>query len=568
MNLARIKISQKVMLVIGLMSILAVLITGGAVYGMSAINAATVEVKEAGTRATLVARMRSSAVNLNRYEYRIASAPYGQDLRNAEDGIKAQRKQYEERGAQVKADLPQDFTAMFAQVEASYQAYLGEIDITVRKAHEFENASLPIDEAMRLLAIEANNSRTVSEKLEEDARVLVEASIEQSTRRAEEANGLYITASIILGIVALVGIGAALLIGRMISSRGIVQPIEEIVRNLQALAGGDLNIKIFGVDRKDEVGTIAGATQVFKDNLTEAKRMRDEADRARQEREKRQVVVNNAIQRFSSAADEVVRSVASASTELRAAADSLSQSATEAAQQAASVAAAAGQTSANVSSVASATEELAASVQEVGQRAQQAQTVTQNAVAEVSQTNSMVANLEGAANKIGDVVNLIGEIASQTNLLALNATIEAARAGEFGRGFAVVAAEVKTLAEQCATASEDIRREIVSMQEITRSSVGAMQATGARIGEISSISASIAAAVQQQGAATAEISRNVQQASTGTSEVTLNITNVSAAANDTGAAASQVQSAAAELARHSSILDREFAAFVEVIRAA
>lgn len=568
MNLARMKISKKIMLVITLLSVLAILITAGAIYGLSAMNSAAVEVRDSGVRATLVARMRSSAVNLNRYEFRLAAAPFGQDRIESENGISEVRKQYADYSAAVKADLPTDFVAMFDTVEADYESYIKELDITVRRANELEAAGTPLEEARSILATEANNSQVVSEKLEDHAATLIEASIARSALRYSEASSVYMLASIILAIVALVGIVTAFLIGRIISARGIVQPIEETVRNLQALASGNLDTRVFGIDRSDEVGAIAKTTQVFKDNLVEAKKLRDEQDRARVDREKRQAVVNKAIESFSAAAEEVVRSVASASTELRAAADTLSQSAAEAAQQATSVAAAAGQTSSNVSSVASATEELAASVQEIGQRAQEAQNVTQNAVSEVNKTNTMVRDLEIAAGKIGDVVNLIGEIASQTNLLALNATIEAARAGEFGRGFAVVAAEVKTLAEQCSTASEEIRREIASMQDVTRSSVAAMQATGTRIGEISTISSSIAAAVEQQGAATTEISRNIQQASTGTSEVTHNITSVSAAASDTGAAATQVQAAAAELARHSSVLDREFATFVEIIRAA
>ena len=568
MKLANLKISQKVMIVIVMLSALAVLITGGAIYGLSSINAAAVEVRDSGVRATLVARMRSNAVNLNRYEYRLATNPYGQDRLDAEKGIALQREQFEERSAAVEADLPKDFAEMFATVQADYKAYIEHLDQTVRKAHELQNAGVPVDEAKAQITALANNSRADSEKLEEDAATLIEASIERSGLRYSEASSVYAVDSIVLAAVALLGIIAAFVIGRMISSRGIVQPIEETVKRLQALAGGNLDVSVYGVDRKDEVGSIAAATQVFKDNLIAAQRMRDEQDRARQEREQRQEVVNKAIERFSSAAEEVVRSVASASTELQAAAESLTKSATEAATQATSVAVAAEQTSSNVNSVASATEELAASVHEIGERAHQAHGITQNAVSEVTQTNAMVQDLERAATKIGSVVGLISDIAAQTNLLALNATIEAARAGQAGRGFAVVAAEVKTLAEQCATASEEIRREIGGMQEVTRSSVAAMQATGERIGEISTISSSIAAAVNQQGAATTEISRNVQQASSGTSEVTRNISSVSAAASDTGVAASQVLSAASELARHSANLDREFVSFVHVIRAA
>ena len=166
------------------------------------------------------------------------------------------------------------------------------------------------------------------------------------------------------------------------------------------------------------------------------------------------------------------------------------------------------------------------------------------------------------------MVELINSIAGQTNLLALNATIEAARAGEAGRGFAVVASEVKVLAEQTAKATDEISQQISGIQAATRESVGAIKEIGDTIGLMSEISSTIAAAVEEQGAATQEISRNVQQAAQGTSQVSSNITDVQHGASETGSASSQVLSAARSLSSESNRLKLEVGKFLDTVRAA
>jgi methyl-accepting chemotaxis protein len=260
---------------------------------------------------------------------------------------------------------------------------------------------------------------------------------------------------------------------------------------------------------------------------------------------------------------EVVKIVSSASTEMKASAESLAASSEETAVQSTTVAAASEEVTANVQTVASAAEQLAASVHEVSSQVTDSSRISREAVSETERTNLTVQGLAEAAQKIGDVVNLISDIAGQTNLLALNATIEAARAGEAGKGFAVVASEVKSLATQTAKATEDIASQVGAIQGATNEAVSAIQGIGQTIGRINEIATSISSAVEEQSAATAEISRNVQEAANGTQEVSSNISGVSMAANESGQAAGQVLTAAESLAHEGEQMHQKVQEFVD-----
>lgn len=263
----------------------------------------------------------------------------------------------------------------------------------------------------------------------------------------------------------------------------------------------------------------------------------------------------------------VVDSVAASATEMQATSQSMSATAEETNRQSTVVAAASEEATSNVQTVASAAEELSASVSEISSQVTQSTKIAQKAVEHATSTNDQIQELATAAQKIDEVVKLISDIAAQTNLLALNATIEAARAGDAGKGFAVVASEVKSLATQTAQATDEIAAQISAVQSATSNAVSAIGDITAVIAEINEISAAVAAAVEEQGAATQEIARNVQEAATGTREVSSNIAGVTQAAAETGTSAQQVLEAASELSRQSETLGTEVDKFLRQVRA-
>ncbi len=392
---------------------------------------------------------------------------------------------------------------------------------------------------------------------------------QQDNLRADGAKVLAETSFLttLLWVLMGVGIGVAATVVYM-TNRSIVPPILEMVAAMGKLAGGDHAVEIPATEKKDEIGRMAKAVLIFKENMIKAKELADKEAEAIKHRIARAARVNELTEAFDSAISSVLKSVASASTELQATATSMTATAEETSSQATAVAAATEEASTNVQTVASASEELASSVNEISRQVTQSATIARKAVTEADRTNATVQSLFNEATGIGDVVKLISEIASQTNLLALNATIEAARAGEAGRGFAVVAAEVKSLAEQTAKATDQISTQVSSIQASSSEAVSAIKGISATINEISEIANVIASAVEEQGSATQEIARNVQQAALGTTEISSNVTGVQQAAGDTGAAAHQVLEASNELSRQSEMMRGEVESFLGNIKAA
>ncbi|MCB4803068.1 methyl-accepting chemotaxis protein [Methylobacterium brachiatum] len=350
----------------------------------------------------------------------------------------------------------------------------------------------------------------------------------------------------------------------------VARPLGGLVGVLQRMARGEIDADIKEAARGDEIGAVGKAVEGIKAMVArkaleeaEVKRRADAAAAA--ERKRTMVELADGFER---AVGGIVGMVSSSATELQATAQQMTATATETASQSTTVAAAAEEAAANVNTVAAAAEELGSSVQEISRQVSGSARMAQSAVGEADQTVQLVQALQATSARIGDMVGMISTIASQTNLLALNATIEAARAGEAGRGFAVVASEVKALAGQTAKATDEIGRQISEVQGVTAQAVTAIGGITGRIREIDSMATSIAAAVEQQGAATQEIVRNVAQASSGTNAVTGNIASVAQASEETGAAAGQVLSAASEMSRQSEHLGTEVARFLESVRAA
>jgi len=353
----------------------------------------------------------------------------------------------------------------------------------------------------------------------------------------------------------------------LVVAHGVVKPLDGATRQIHQLANGELNFSVAGCDRKDEIGEIARALEIFKENATQvASLRRQQEDVAVRTAAERKAVLERMADRFQAEVMNVVDVVAASSVDMNDIAALMSQGAEEAATRAASVAAAAEEATSNVETVASAAEQLSASTAEIARQVTGAADASAAAFQEATETNVMVGELAAAADRIGQAVHLIRSIASQTNMLALNATIEAARAGETGKGFAVVAGEVKGLATQTASATEEINSQVAAIQQETRRTVQAIAKISGVIDQIREISTSIASAIQEQDSATREIARNVEQAALGTRLVSGGIGAVSQLASSTGEAATRLLTATRNLGDNSANLHTEVVRFVSSVR--
>ncbi len=364
------------------------------------------------------------------------------------------------------------------------------------------------------------------------------------------------------------GVGLGLVLAWLIGG-SIARPVSRMTDAMRHVAAGELEVAIPAADQRDEIGQMAQAVEVFRDNARQMRAMEEErAAQAEQHASDRRREMDALAGDFETTVGGLVQHLAAESVELRTSAEAMAATAGQTRQQASTVAAAAGEAQAGAQTVASAAQQLTASIGAIGRQVAQSAKITDKAVNDARHTDATVRALADGARRIGDVVGLITTIAGQTNLLALNATIEAARAGDAGKGFAVVAAEVKGLAQQTAKATEEIGAHIGQIQHATEAAVTAIHSITGVIEEVNGIAATIAAAVEEQNAATAEIARNVQQTSASTQQVSGTIAEVSRAAENTGATAGAVLAASTALSGQAEELTREMHRFVATVRAA
>jgi methyl-accepting chemotaxis protein len=476
--------------------------------------------------------------------------------------------------ASAREAAEKDFTALTAQLvaidaatkAAGYHQAVVDLQAGVAAYDDAFRKSLTAESEVNVLI--NTTMRVLGDKVQADAEAIKTSGIAEEKLEQQSMLATMDSASTtILGLSVggmVLGVVLAWLIGR-----GIAGPVVRMCTAMRALADGDRTIAVPGLGRKDEVGQMAAAVQVFKDSLIETERLRLAHEQHKIETEAaRKAAMLRLADTFESSIKGVVQSVASQATEMQASATTLASTAEQATAQATAVAAAVEQASTNVQTVASSAEELTSSVLEIGRQMEQSSKIAHQAVGEADRTNIVVEGLSKTAQRIGEVVQLIQTIANQTNLLALNATIEAARAGDAGKGFAVVASEVKSLANQTAKATSDIKTQIDDIQATTGHTVDAIRTIGGIIRQMNEIATAIASAVEEQGAATREIAANVHQAAQGTSAIATNIEGVSRAAGDTGAAATQLLGAAGGLSKQAETLRHDVDSFLANVRAA
>lgn len=393
----------------------------------------------------------------------------------------------------------------------------------------------------------------------------VRAETDAATAKAQSTISL--STQIMLALGALTLIGSALFVWLYVG-RSILRRIAQLQKAMQLLSSGDLETQMARSKQQDEITVMADSLEVFRESMINARNMSAEQDRDRIAKNERAARVETRIHDFEGKVRSALEKLQTAANSMQTTAQDMSATADRSSSLVSAVAAAAEETSVNVQTVSAGTEELTSSIAEISRQVVTSSQIAAKAVSEAGETDATMQGLAESANRISVVIDLIQTIASQTNLLALNATIEAARAGDAGRGFAVVASEVKSLADQTAKATDEIRSQIVAMQQVTSTAVGAIRNIGQTITEINEVSTAIATAVEQQGAATREIARNIQHAAGGTSEVSSNIVGVSDASSQAGAAATDVLGASGELRREADILRGEIDEFLTSIRAA
>lgn len=471
-------------------------------------------------------------------------------IENIKAGIETARKTSELLGA---AELMETFDADLAQVIEAIQVNLPKLIETNASTEEFAKIDDAIDGGGGHML---DNLAALSEK----GGVYLGATIEDANNMASIAR----YAQVGTALLAILLIAPAMLL----TIRSIVAPLSRLRENMVQLADGELEIDIVDAARSDEIGHMARAVEVFRDNAQEQVRLTSQSEAEQLQKAQRQERVDGLISTFRTTVLDRLASMGGNTRQMEDTAAALADVANSTNERAGSASAASEQASSNVQTVAAAAEELAASISEIERQVEQTTQIVDEATGTATNTNEKVASLASAAQKIGAVVSLIQDIAEQTNLLALNATIEAARAGDAGKGFAVVAAEVKELAEQTSKATEEISQQIAAIQGSTEEAVDAIGEIAKQIEGVNSFTTTIAAAVRQQGDATNEISQNVNQAAVGTQHATDNMAGVTEGASRTSVSAEEVRTVSNDMAAQAQALQEAINGFLEDVAAA
>ena len=470
----------------------------------------------------------------------------------------------------------QQARALFDQVVATNEVMVEKLDDEASKEQARQAMALvkSFHETVgQLHTITLQRDEIISGQLEklgpEIAKQVEEFKLSLKARQdlvGEEADdligGIQIQLAVAAGVILLFGVAAAFFIGG-----SIVGPLRSFTECMGKLAGQQLNTEVPYTEYQNEIGEMGRAVEIFKQGMITASRMDEEREQARAQQAHRTETLSRLGDEFNVGVKGVLSTLSDAMGQLNLSANSIVNVADSTHKQASSAAKASSQAAGSVQTVAAAAEELSASIHEIGRQVQQSTTLSQEAANLTASTHERISGLSSSAQRIGEVVTMINEIAEQTNLLALNATIEAARAGEAGKGFAVVADEVKSLAHQTATSTEEIRRQIGEVQGEAHAAVEAIASIAAAVKNINDVVIAISAAVEEQDSSTREIARSVQQVVQGTDLVASYIGEVNDSASGVESVSQDVQSAHAALAQQSTHLEGLVSTYLSDVQA-
>ncbi len=531
--------------------------------GMDAtLRAAVFSAEDSGEASRIIVQVGNVVADTNLISSDLMgalSAGTGEALSPIEDSFKTAQKRVKDNLAALDGAIGSipELRKAAEQLLALGDGKNGVFKVRQKEIDTLEYGELILDETRKL-----NAGLGISVK-----QMVDNVRAETNAATAKSQTTIALSTQIMLALGALTLIGSALFVWLYVG-RSILRRIAHLQQAMQLLSSGDLETRMARSKQQDEISVMADSLEVFRENMINARQMSAEQDRDRLAKNERAGRVEARIHDFEGKVRNALAKLQTAADSMQSTAQDMSSTADRSSALVSAVAAAAEETSVNVQTVSAGTEELTSSISEISRQVVNSSQIAAKAVNEAGTTDATMQGLAESASRISVVIDLIQTIASQTNLLALNATIEAARAGDAGRGFAVVASEVKSLADQTAKATDEIRTQIGAMQQVTSVAVGAIRSIGQTITEINEVSTAIATAVEQQGAATREIARNIQHAAGGTSEVSSNIVGVSDASTQAGVAANEVLGASGDLRREADTLRGEIDEFLTSIRAA
>jgi len=556
----RLTIGQKIFAIVGQFALVVALLGGTGWWVAATLSHQTYEMDASGRAMVLVARMNTNVQVMTGLQYQLVADPSPVVRERVAKDVERERTLFAQRSAAV-VELMTDDTErkLLADLRQGYERYNAAFgQVTVAAANDDRAAlAAAAGAAAKEAAAMRETFRAMFKDLEGHEAVL----------RDDTASIVALSHQIVLGVAVLgLAIGSAL--AWAVTRWGVSKPLDASVQALERLAAGDLDVQVQGTERRDEIGKVFRAMQVFKERLVHERQLAAETEATRRAEAERAERLNGLTRACEERVGGVLGTVGGEVVELEGTSDAMSSAASGASERAQAAAAAALQAAANVNTVAAAAEELAGSIAEIGRQVTNANAISQQANAQAGHTDALVRSLADTAGQIGDIVDTINAIAHQTNMLALNTTIEAARAGDAGRGFGIVADEVKHLALQTAEATQAIARQVDEVRARVGEAVTAIHTISDIVGQVGEASAGIASAVEEQAAATAEIARNVEQAAQGTQDVSSNIDGVQSAAATTGDAANRVMEIAHGVAGDAQTLKAMVEDFLAGVRAA